>query len=138
MRISDWSSDVCSSDLTNVHGHRIVGANHRELVEGNYIYGFSHYPAHTLSLPTRTFTISLLRDPVSRIISHYNMTLDYVSRGIKRPWVRSEAHTSELQSLMRNSYAVFCLTTQKNETKHTAIKSPNTHYYHKPNYTTIM
>src|SRR3546814_426373 len=90
MRISDWSSDVCSSDLTNVHGHRIVGANHRELVEGNYIYGFSHYPAHTLSLPTRTFTISLLRDPVSRIISHYNMTLDYVSRGIKRPWVAVE------------------------------------------------
>src|SRR3546814_18952548 len=64
------------SKVTNVHGHRIVGANHRELVEGNYIYGFSHYPAHTLSLPTRTFTISLLRDPVSRIISHYNMTLD--------------------------------------------------------------
>src|SRR3546814_5245930 len=70
------------SKVTNVHGHRIVGANHRELVEGNYIYGFSHYPAHTLSLPTRTFTISLLRDPVSRIISHYNMTLDYVSREI--------------------------------------------------------
>src|SRR3546814_7699916 len=29
------------------------------------------------------------------------------------PWVRSEEHTSELQSLMRISYAVFCLTKKK-------------------------
>src|SRR3546814_9897878 len=33
--------------------------------------------------------------------------------------VRSEAHTSELQSLMRTSYAVFCLNKQKPHTKHT-------------------
>src|SRR3546814_8019142 len=32
---------------------------------------------------------------------------------------RSEEHTSELQSLMRNSYAVFCLKKKKNKTKHT-------------------
>src|SRR3546814_3484613 len=38
--------------------------------------------------------------------------------------LRSEEHTSELQSLMRNSYAVFCLKqkkTRKNQTKHSAI-----------------
>src|SRR3546814_7805973 len=34
------------------------------------------------------------------------------------PW-RSEEHTSELQSLMRNSYAVFCLQNKKNTTPHT-------------------
>src|SRR3546814_2128381 len=32
-------------------------------------------------------------------------------------WVRSEEHTSELQSLMRNSYAVFCLKKKKNTNK---------------------
>src|SRR3546814_2188127 len=38
---------------------------------------------------------------------------------------RSEEHTSELQSLMRNSYAVFCLKKNKKHTKHTHNKSNN-------------
>src|SRR3546814_4831779 len=37
--------------------------------------------------------------------------------GVTDDW-RSEEHTSELQSLMRNSYAVFCLKKKKNKTKH--------------------
>src|SRR3546814_7868346 len=40
---------------------------------------------------------------------------------------RSEEHTSELQSLMRNSYAVFCLKKQKYSKKHTDIKHTNRH-----------
>src|SRR3546814_2385040 len=35
---------------------------------------------------------------------------------LRRPWIRSEEHTSELQSLMRTSYAVFCLKKKKNKT----------------------
>src|SRR3546814_6740819 len=44
------------------------------------------------------------------------VTLDF------KPWDRSEEHTSELQSLMRISYAVFCLT-QKNKHKHTHLNT---------------
>src|SRR3546814_7629897 len=37
---------------------------------------------------------------------------------VGRPWARSEEHTSELQSLMRISYAVFCLKKKKHINKH--------------------
>src|SRR3546814_1313781 len=42
---------------------------------------------------------------------------------------RSEEHTSELQSLMRISYAVFCLK-KKNHIEHNHVNSDNTHYTH--------
>src|SRR3546814_3395230 len=55
---------------------------------------------------------------------------DYCPTGrvtpIKRSlWARSEEHTSELQSLMRISYAVFCLKTKKHKTQHTERHTPN-------------
>src|SRR3546814_5671911 len=46
---------------------------------------------------------------------------------------RSEEHTSELQSLMRISYAVFCLKKQKNNTPH--VITPMTHRKYHTNYT---
>jgi len=45
------------------------------LQQGNYYYGASHIPYHSLKLPDRTFTITCLSDPVDRIISHYKMLL---------------------------------------------------------------
>src|SRR3546814_5094200 len=47
------------------------------------------------------------------------------TRAARRPLSRSEEHTSELQSLMRISYAVFCLQT-KNTTRHTPTTNSNT------------
>src|SRR3546814_5036799 len=44
------------------------------------------------------------------------------ARHAKRRFMRSEEHTSELQSLMRISYAVFCLKKKKKNTQHTRIK----------------
>src|SRR3546814_7575851 len=49
------------------------------------------------------------------VMDHY---LDLGERGLSGD-ERSEEHTSELQSLMRNSYALFCLTTNKQEPKNT-------------------
>src|SRR3546814_7689763 len=50
--------------------------------------------------------------------------------------LRSEEHTSELQSLMRNSYAVFCLKTKKNIKHHT---TPQPHYMiHYSHHSTIL
>src|SRR3546814_7483061 len=91
MRISDWSSDVCSSDLIADKAHsklnRFVAGTPKydcsgdrsraphfvERMRGNYVEAFRCYSARRHSCE------------------------------------RSEEHTSELQSLMRISYAVFCL-----------------------------
>ncbi|MBU0528429.1 sulfotransferase family 2 domain-containing protein [bacterium] len=59
------------------------------LQQGNYYYGASHIPYHSLKLPDRTFTITCLSDPVDRIISHYKMLLrkkkiQHQSWGLKR------------------------------------------------------
>src|SRR3546814_10904655 len=77
MRISDWSSDVCSSDLGRRHAAAHPFSEHSQRLSGGWRAGREN---------------------------------------------RSEEHTSELQSLMRISYAVFCLkkkNTQKKKYQHT-------------------
>src|SRR3546814_10482191 len=87
MRISDWSSDVCSSDLS------IISFTGKDLLR------------HGPGLQCVTFLAQL----GARLLQQVGQ-LDGV--GIGAAWnlsARSEEHTSELQSLMRISYAVFCL-----------------------------
>src|SRR3546814_1371550 len=103
MRISDWSSDVCSSDLWGI---KIVHAD-GTVVPGNFCY----IPAAELKLEDSWYVTGLqgtgsdtivVEDvfvPENRVV-HAARSFNYV---------RSEEHTSELQSLMRISYAVFCL-----------------------------
>src|SRR3546814_2810132 len=100
MRISYWSSDVCSSDLATLEYYWKSGF---VAVAGYY------------------------RDITDRVISAPSLEfIDGIGYNINRPrnvgeaklkGVRSEEHKSELQSLMRISYAVFCLkkTPQKSE-----------------------
>ena len=38
---------------------------------GDYLFSNSHLPAYSLTLPERTFTVTIFRDPVQRIVSHY-------------------------------------------------------------------
>src|SRR3546814_2806226 len=95
MRISDWSSDVCSSDLMLQIYDRVVPTR------GGTTLAFL-----TLALLLAFATLSLLEHVRSRILVRASIGLDR----------RSEEHTSELQSLMRISYAVFCLK-KKNKTK---------------------
>lgn len=54
-----------------------VGWNKKLIEGGRYTYAFSHIPSHELALPKDTFTFTCLRDPVSRIISHYKMLQEY-------------------------------------------------------------
>src|SRR3546814_7150030 len=83
MRISDWSSDVCSSDLDAARdAERLRVARELHDVAGHKL------TALTLNLR------ALAADP---------------QLGAREAVLRSEEHTSELQSLMRTSYAVFCL-----------------------------
>src|SRR3546814_4428390 len=104
MRISDWSSDVCSSDLRRSES------------------------------AAKSTICKLIVDPceIKRLIrgtpSSSVMFADMASRNVRlavrgsndwsafnRASIRSEEHTSELQSLMRISYAVFCLKKKNNK-----------------------
>src|SRR3546814_7391196 len=153
MRISDWSSDVCSSDLVEV-GEQYVGG----LAELDREAGVEHVARRHALVHEARFVADILGDPGQEgddvVLGD---RLDRVDRGdvdrgarcppvpqrlgggfrdgaefgervgrvrfdlepdakaiLGRPYRgRSEEHTSELQSLMRISYAVFCLKNKK-------------------------
>src|SRR3546814_10093693 len=114
LRISDWSSDVCSSDLLAELG--IDSSYAPYAVDRNQFRpigdrGQLSALRDRYEIPSGRYLIgSFQRDSVAS---------DLVSpKLVKGPDVRSEEHTSELQSLMRISYAVFCLK-KKNQKKHT-------------------
>src|SRR3546814_5134271 len=117
MRISDWSSDVCSSD------------RHRERINEN---SFRLAVSALLSLASLSLASSLAdegRAHWSRIsLGCTPVTTPKTSPSFFPVWQRSEEHTSELQSLMRISYAVFCL--KKKKYAHYTIILPLLHQLH--------
>src|SRR3546814_4424110 len=121
MRISDWISDVRSSDLGIGRMVRIAGHTDRAVPGRAAHHQTTAYPAigaggaglagnalqhggQALRC-SRSARASWMRSPSSRTAIR---------------WVRSEEHTSELQSLMRISYAVFCLKKKKTTITHTS------------------
>src|SRR3546814_5248233 len=125
MRISDWSSDVCSSDLGagdgGVVGRRrkgcgivhaaIVAPDIKKARSGETVPGFCSLPHVGCGLIVKESLVPL-HAAVQNRTSRYRNWPVVVGRGYAPdgfPAVRrSEEHTSELQSLMRISYAVFC------------------------------
>src|SRR3546814_7283630 len=106
MRISDWSSDVCSSDLQVHDGKDDVG--HSAAIGVQRFYRCAAFVAKDAiermnCLACRSGNHGLMQGCVA--ISNRRVDFDDGVAAI----VRSEEHTSELQSLMRISYAVFCL-----------------------------
>src|SRR3546814_6964766 len=119
MRISDWSSDVCSSDLGGGKGEDRQGTPYGHVIspvmshcfggwrlararrpapqqrpgQGNYGAGRADYKTRRMRLSSQS--------PWNRRLHGVPPRLPLL--------LRSEEHTSELQSLMRISYAVFCL-----------------------------
>src|SRR3546814_2923917 len=121
MRISDWSSDVCSSDLGHAgRGKSAASANWwarvRMPLGANVPRRRPAADASSLILPPRTFapTFNLAPRPTSerRAARLFRHACDPTPGRIVRS-LRSEEHTSELQSLLRISYAVFCLKQKK-------------------------
>src|SRR3546814_1131664 len=105
MRISDWSSDVCSSDLDPVHRRRLrirAGDEVRVLVAGQGGAAFA-------GLYARAGTRQARRACRDGDRARLHPDRHALRPAAHRAGLRSEEHTSELQSLMRNSYAVFCL-----------------------------
>src|SRR3546814_10791066 len=122
MRISDWSSDVCSSDLPVLTVSLSGTAPERTLLRiardlQDRIEGIASVLEADI-IGDRDELLEIVIDPLA--LESYNLSAGDI---------RSEEHTSELQSLMRISYAVFCL---KNKTitkhihkKHTIQRTQN-------------
>src|SRR3546814_4764687 len=112
MRISGWSSDVCSSDLS----HELACADRRDRLHerpGGGEFARCDQAAQHHRLPVYGARRRVRRkgdDDPSKVWKG-----GAILNGIEEK-PRSEEHTSELQSLMRISYAVFCL--KKNTTTH--------------------
>src|SRR3546814_10628210 len=115
MRISDWSSDVCSSDLAFHLAAEIGVAGGVDDVDprgaagaGPFdrgAFGEDRDPAFFFEIVRihRAFVDALV------VTEGAGLAKELIDeRGLA---VRSEEHTSELQSLMRHSYAVFCMKT---------------------------
>src|SRR3546814_6907384 len=112
MRISDWSSDVCSSDLADLQ-HWL---DRRK--PGQSRFTTQRREPDTVKILSGVFEGETTGTPVSLVIENEDQrSKDYGDIADKfRPGhadYRSEGHTSELQSLLRISYAVFCLKKKK-------------------------
>src|SRR3546814_2456302 len=107
MRISDWSSDVCSSDLLGLNAY--FCDPRAPWQKGGVENAIGRLRRN---LPRKTNLDNLSAKAIDAIIANYNNT-PRKCLGFLTPaetfLPRSEEHTSELQSLMRISYAVFCL-----------------------------
>src|SRR3546814_7343534 len=108
MRISDWSSDVCSSDLATCT-ESVTGLSEAAWLAGEDCddVALSPLPPQAASSSAGAST-SIAYDAARGVDIGFDMENS----------CRSEEHTSELQSLMRISYAVFCLKKKNNNNKH--------------------
>src|SRR3546814_4508829 len=143
MRISDWSSDVCSSDLEDRYqSQRPYYAYKAKMWRGTFAWtfvpndnvefkwrNFAHraertfffgqnfskgvdwadpaYPSTDVSDSPRIFNVWGTEPRLT--VRHGIQTITVGARYVHESVDRSEEHTSELQSLMRIPYAVFCL-----------------------------
>lgn len=74
-----------------ISGPRAFVGWSRPLIEqGLYHYAFSHRAAHELQLPAGTFTITCLRDPLKRLISHYQMLREFIDTNTPHPCLKAE------------------------------------------------
>src|SRR3546814_1723486 len=115
MRISDWSSDVCSSDLGGEQLMVLSSAQVRT-VSGGRAPQASRSSGYTgtYRLLVRGKNINQNTLLATDYLNHFNEIIMLLEMLPSMPeCYRSEEHTSELQSLMRISYAVFCLKQKK-------------------------
>src|SRR3546814_10858319 len=114
MRISDWSSDVCSSDLGRSDRRcRRASAGFSRLLSQRLRAQDDEGAGDACQCRRRGARLAGVRGLRPRRAGGG----DYAERaaGGNGCHPRSEEHTSELQSLMRISYAVFCLKKKKND-----------------------
>src|SRR3546814_7066958 len=107
MRISDWSSDVCSSDL---HVPGSIGEDRAIVIAVR---------RRNVAAPDLRLEAVLAHQPPDFLmVDDDALVPERGPHAAVSVGLRSEEHTSELQSLMRISYAVFCLKKKKTNTHH--------------------
>src|SRR3546814_5132761 len=121
MRISDWSSDVCSSDLgargIDIAGKRVGTGQFG--ARGGVVGLYRQHPLqrdHRLAIAAgveRRHAELVVEFRIANAALRLGRQLFIAPSSRLRCVCRSEEHTSELQSLMRISYAVFCLKKKK-------------------------
>src|SRR3546814_2075540 len=147
MRISDWSSDVCSSDLglfVSMNSPGKEGA--AGAIRSALFHEFADRYLPGEAVPAARVDAKTAREHAAMLAGHYVSSRGSFTNFIslfgllgqaeivvnadgKIAMPRSEEHTSELQSLMRLSYAVFCLKKKNNTTNHdTAPATTQTEY----------
>src|SRR3546814_4150769 len=129
MCISDWSSDVCSSDLdvhaqpvarvlvneAPIRAHEQASRRFRQAVDVHHpVAAGAVFDGARGRLQARRKAVEQGRLAGAGLPHHAQ---DLTGPEVERD-VRSEEYTSELQSLMRNSYAVFCLKKQQTRQIH--------------------
>src|SRR3546814_4235554 len=126
MRISDWSSDVCSSDLSASRTRPDNHSEKKQRRDGSRQKLLRRFPHGTHAPPPLAGEDGWGEPPPPRCFRSSSVgrnrrrrfrrmhTWQIPLRGLRPTECRSEEHTAELQSLMRNSIYVLCL---KNKTK---------------------
>src|SRR3546814_4670206 len=121
MRISDWSSDVCSSDLGGIGAGDEPGRDRRQVIaEAALVLEAGAKPRGGEEVGELRQDAAGQEDAALRAIAQRHVAGEAAEEEaealegeaaeiVAAVEARSEEHTSELQSLMRISYAVFCL-----------------------------
>src|SRR3546814_6656432 len=114
MRISDWSSDVCSSDLYGVSVTDLADALERSNLSAGSNYVRRAGESFLVRADARLRSVADIEEAVIATRAGVPVRVKDVGQvviggAVRTGSGRSEEHTSELQSLMRISYAVFCL-----------------------------
>src|SRR3546814_7640102 len=112
MRISDWSSDVCSSDLA---GRRVDRNQVHQRLAQRLVDAGLPVPGVEQRLVGDAPTAAMAAGLHAVALADHHGNAEAHQRADVGGALRSEEHTSELQSLMRISYAVFCLKKKNND-----------------------
>src|SRR3546814_7039581 len=109
MRISDWSSDVCSSDLYLPNSPNPDWSGSQANNTGDALVAAQRVGAEVDRMDSAWFA------PAVKVPGENRARPLFIERSLPGSIIvnKSEEHTSELQSLMRISYAVFCLKKKK-------------------------
>src|SRR3546814_3085627 len=134
MRISDWSSDVCSSDLEHLRANPAFAAaidpvlreELTDVMERMHAVMAENEQAINAA---RSANQRIATAIVNAVQAHQSESAGYSAKG-RSGKDRSEEHTSELQSLMRISYAVFCLKKKKQKNNQTQLNKNRDHIHH--------
>src|SRR3546814_3303826 len=135
MRISDWSSDVCSSDLASGYLLKPVVTAAVQVVSGSIDGYVASADGETLSAAVGTQVYAeqdgvVVRGTITDSDGHFILSPLEQSSAVGNYDVEIGRHTSELQSLMRISYAVFCLKKtiiRKTQHKNSTIDTKSNH-----------